>query len=279
MQAKVFDAKDPNKKKRRGDVSMDFDLTIATPAPTATMIKTIVKTFTADVELADATAFKDSDYIANLAKTSGISADQVEVVSKSFEVEVGFTFTGAAVTESAAKKAIAAAWKVTEDKVTVKLPGGGRRLRDGEELKRRLADTEVTATLKTSDAAVANKVKAEAVTAKAEVTKELQKANIVVTTAAKTPKLKVKVVTKLKSKPGATVAVATPDNTKIAAAATAAGGTGATIDPASVSEAVTQKPRPIQLGPSASAAVGTAFVCGTLPGLLAMAMTLAIIVE
>jgi len=278
MSAKVSEVENA-KKKRKAEVSMDFDLAIATPAPGAgapVLVKIIEKTFTAAIEITDATKFSDADYIASLAKSSGISADQVEVVSKTFEVEVGFTFTGAVVTPEAAKTAIATAWKVSPTDVTIKLDTT-RRLRDGEELKRRLADTKVTATLKTADPAVANTVKKEAVDA-TKVTAELKKANIVITTKATAPAVKVQVVTKLKSKPGATVAVATPDATKIAEVAKAAGGTGASIDAATVSEATVQRPKaPTDL--SASGTVGTAFACGIAPSLLTIAMTLASIVQ
>lgn len=185
-----------------------------TPAPTAKP-KTETK-FEVKVTCEKATEFDKTAFKAMLALESEVDASEVEIVKTEFVVTVGYKFAAdTAITESAAKTAIATEWGVTEDKVSVTI-ASSRRLGEGRRLT---VETSVTATLKTEDAAVADTAKTSAAT-----TTGLASALGATVEVTAAPALDVEVETKVVSE----TAIVKPTASVLSNVAVAAAGAGAT---------------------------------------------------
>jgi len=228
--------------------------------------------FEVKVAVAQATSFDESKYLEKMAEQSGVAAAEVSIVKKEFVIEVGFKFTAdTAVTPDDARRAIAKAWNVPMTDVVVTM---SRRL---EARRMTSTETKVTAKLKTTNAATADLVKAAAADT-AGITEKLKtEANITATLSVeKAPAIEVQVETKVTS----AQAVEKPDATKLAAIATAAGGTGATVDDTSFQTAtVAAKVGTIQSDRDAAnagdiAAFAHSDNVGVLAGVIAILMAL-----
>jgi hypothetical protein len=226
-------------------MGLDWTVTPAPPPPgAATTLPPIqVATFDVDVVVEDATAFNEQAYVDEMAKAAGVNAADVSVKKTEYVVETVYSFSANEVIEEASlKSAIAKDWGVPETAVTLKIETV-RRLTGLPQpifpvpapLRQLWASTQkVTATLKTEDATTANSVK----------TKSAEPAGIIANLAAdagvtaaatvvEQPKTEVKVTTEVKSETVVdTTAVANSADT----IATAAGGTGATLDTSSVTK-------------------------------------------
>jgi hypothetical protein len=205
-------------------VAVDLDAQ-GNPVGAATVVQVEVTETTFDVTIAveTAAAFDVDAYVTAMAEQSGADVAEVVVERTDFVVEVGFTFTSdTVVTADQAKIAIATSWGVAEALVTVV---ASRRL-DSE---RRLADASFTASLSTTDPAVADQVKTEAAKATTADDAVAALAAVGVTaTVQKTsePTVAVKVTTKVTNKAGIGDTISAD---KLATIATTSGGTGATV--------------------------------------------------
>merc|ERR1712232_542303 len=92
------------------------------------------------------------------AEGTTVSADQIQTVVE-YDVKQTFTFpANVQVTPAVAKKAVATTFSVSEDMVMVTITKASRRL--GGQTGRRLAGSTVDATIKTTDPAKADTMKA-----------------------------------------------------------------------------------------------------------------------
>eukprot|EP00931_Biecheleriopsis_adriatica_P079800 TRINITY_DN5314_c0_g1_i2.p1 TRINITY_DN5314_c0_g1~~TRINITY_DN5314_c0_g1_i2.p1 ORF type:complete len:1870 (+),score=322.07 TRINITY_DN5314_c0_g1_i2:319-5610(+) len=167
-----------------------------------------VTSFTAKLEMSDVTQFDEAAYVKAMAATSGLNAENVEVESVDYFVEVGYSVS-TEVTIEQAKQLVASAVGVDTSRISVDVTPARR-------LARRLANYKVDATIRAQEA---SEVSAIASTAgnTAAVADALSTMNIDATIElAVEPKKKVQVNTKLKSALGATEQVSAPSTDELA---------------------------------------------------------------
>merc|ERR1711881_470903 len=180
-------------------------------------VKTTVRM---NVQVNTAAGFKDQEFLSALATTLGVDASKVVIESKKFVVSTTYALSGM-VTESQAKKALAAAWDVQGSGLTVII--GRRRLNEQSLLS--VGTTSVTAKLATEEASVAD----DAMGKSANVTNvqaELQKSVSGVKAVVKTPAV---VTVEVQTAVADDETLTQPTAEELGAIAKAAGGTQASI--------------------------------------------------
>jgi len=178
----------------------------------------------------DASKFDDVAFKAEMAEATGLQATAIQIEKKEFIVSAGFKFTATeAVTPINARRAFAKAWDVEDKLLEVTTKDGDADSSAGRRLD--TYATDVSVNLKTTDAAIAQKV-GNSVKAKESNLKSIQENMREVTavdyTVAETapPTTTIKLTTRVVSSDG--TAIAKPDAARLGAIAAAAGGAGAT---------------------------------------------------
>eukprot|EP00929_Paragymnodinium_shiwhaense_P027506 TRINITY_DN16136_c0_g1_i1.p1 TRINITY_DN16136_c0_g1~~TRINITY_DN16136_c0_g1_i1.p1 ORF type:complete len:1538 (-),score=280.61 TRINITY_DN16136_c0_g1_i1:129-4742(-) len=117
------------------------------------VVKKVVTTFDAELEMAKASTFDEDSYRLSVSQSTGVKVSDVEVLSTQFQVSVQYSFPeGTAFTEEQLREAIALTVNVDVSAVTVAV-SQARRLQSG------LTGISVTADIRTDDAQVADEVR------------------------------------------------------------------------------------------------------------------------